>query len=92
MEGETIEHVQLTSADIKGDGDRDTLESALSDEPGVRNVTVDPNGHTVEVAFDPREVSLSKLKDKMGLNGYKVQSEGFGARRDALEGDRGQTP
>lgn len=92
MEGETIEHLRLTSSDIDGDGDRGTLETALGAQPGVRAVTVNPNDHTVEVAFDPREVSVPKLKEILIDNGYNPDQEAFGDRRDEVEGDHTATP
>lgn len=82
MEGETIEHVALTSKQIGGDGDRSRLETDLGSLQGVRDVNVKPDAQTAEIAFDPRVINLDKILEVMQSDGYDVESRQFAARRD----------
>jgi copper chaperone CopZ len=85
VEGETVEHVVITSSKITGGGDRDRLETDLGSIPGVRDVNVDTDAHTVEVVFDPREVSVSNIKATLDQDGYSIDNESYGAARDTEE-------
>lgn len=85
MEGETVEHVTLTSGKISGGRDRERLETDIGSIQGVRMVTVDPDAHTVHVEFDPREVSYTNIKATVEGAGYHVDSEDYGSPRDEDE-------
>lgn len=88
MEGETVEHVRLTSKKIDGDRDVSRVESDIASVNGVRNVNADANTHTVEVVFDPREVSLPDIQAAMEAGGYDVESTTYGSSRDDTEADQ----
>lgn len=91
MEGETLEHVRLTSSQLNGDGDRSRLETDLGRLAGVRNVVADPDSHTVNVEFDPRVINLDRILEVMQAAGYSVQSKDFAATRDNPAPDRSQS-
>ncbi|MGH2448716.1 MAG: heavy-metal-associated domain-containing protein [Chloroflexota bacterium] len=86
MEGETIEHVRLTSPDISDDGDRGKLEALLSPLAGVRDVQVTPPDHAVEVTFDPRVINTDRFAEVMQENGYGSLSRHFARQRDQPSG------
>jgi len=75
MESGVIERVSVTSSRIRGDKDRDRLESTIGTIDGVRDVSIDPERHTVEVAFDPTVVDRNAIKAAVEDAGYKVDSE-----------------
>lgn len=89
MEGETIEHVRLNSDRISGAGDVDRVQTLLSDIPGVRDVQVNPDDHTVEVGFDPRELSVTSLTQALNDGGYRVSAESVASPRDLSTGQQG---
>ena len=72
MDTGPLETVHFQSSDISGDGDVDRVETTLSGINGVRDVEVDPNGHTVEVRYDPTEVNKAKLEEALIAEGYSV--------------------
>jgi copper chaperone CopZ len=82
MEGETVEHVRVTSSKIDGDDDRARVETDLGVLHGVRSVKVDPESHSAEIAFDPLETSLPKIQEALQAGGYDAQQVEYGASRD----------
>lgn len=82
MEGETIERVRVTSSKIDGDDDRSRVESDLGALQGVRSAVADPQSHSVEIAFDPREISLHKIQEVLQAAGYSGEQVQYAATRD----------
>ena len=75
MESGVIERVSVTSSRITSDKDSRRLESTIGGIDGIRDVSVDPEQHTVEVAFDPTVVDRNAIKAAVEDAGYKVDSE-----------------
>lgn len=82
MEGETVERVRMTSPKIDGDDDRSRLETDLGVLQGVRSVRVDPQSHSVEVAFDPRVTGLPKIQEVLQAAGYDAEQVQYRNSRD----------
>ena len=61
MNDPLLERATFQSAAIKKDRDVETLETELTSLDGVRDVEVDPNGHTVEITYDPSKVTYGQL-------------------------------
>jgi copper chaperone CopZ len=76
MESGLEEHLTLKSSRIKGDKDRDRLESDLSGIDGVRDVEVDPSANTVDIAFDPTIVNATRLQAAVEEAGYTLDATG----------------
>ncbi len=91
MEGETVERVRITDSKIDGDGDRDCVETDLGALQGVRSVSADPQSHSVEIAFDPREVSLHKIQEVLQAAGYDAEQIQYAAPRDDTAFDESTT-
>ncbi|HZU11395.1 MAG TPA: heavy-metal-associated domain-containing protein [Chloroflexota bacterium] len=85
MEGESVEHVRLTSPDIDGAGDRDRIEREVSALEGVLNVTVQPNEHCALIDFDPRIVNVNRIEERLQDAGYHVSARQFASPRDNPE-------
>jgi copper chaperone CopZ len=85
MEGETVERVTVSSSDISSGGDAERLEGDLGGMVGIRDVQADPNAHSVEVTFDPREISFNQIKQAMETGGFKIDSDTFSSQRDTSE-------
>jgi copper chaperone CopZ len=75
MESGVIERVSVTSSRITSDKDSQRLESTIGGIDGIRDVTVDPEQHTVEVAFDPTTIDRNAIKRAVEDAGYRVDSE-----------------
>jgi copper chaperone CopZ len=78
MEGGLVEQRRYVSPDIKGDGDRDRLETDLAAIDGVRDVEVDPNRHSVTVTYNPDVVDPNLIQQTVEDAGYKVESQEAG--------------
>ena len=74
MESGIKERVRCMSSKIKGDGDRSRLESELSAVDGAREIEVDPDGHAVEINFDPTIVDANSIRRAVEDAGYSVES------------------
>jgi copper chaperone CopZ len=68
------EEVSLTSSKISGDGDVDSVESALGSLDGVRSVRADANAHTVTVKYDPTIVNLNLIEEQLQDAGYPTDT------------------
>jgi copper chaperone CopZ len=75
MESGVIERVSVTSSRITSDKDSQRLESTIGGIDGIRDVSVDPEQHTVEVAFDPTTIDRNAIKRAVEDAGYRVDSE-----------------
>lgn len=71
----TDERVTFKSSKITGDGDRNTLETALGRLEGVRSVNVDPGANAVSVLYDSAVLSASRIQTAVEEAGYTVDSE-----------------
>ena len=78
MESGLVEHLVLKSSKISGDGDRDRLETDLSGIDGVRDVEVDTNANSVDIAYDPTIVNATRLQAAVEEAGYALDSTGGG--------------
>jgi len=78
-----VDSYTLKSDKISGDGDRDRLETALSSLEGVRDVEVDPSGHTVTVSYDPTILDPSKLQ-------AEIENAGYASARGASADEAGE--
>jgi copper chaperone CopZ len=74
MESAVVQRMQITSNGIKGEKDRDRLESEIGSIEGVRGVDVDPSNHTVEVTFDSTLVDMYGIRRAFEDAGYKIES------------------
>lgn len=82
MEGETIEHVRLTCPKVSGDGDIVQVETDLGGLNGIRSVRANADSHEIEVAFDPREVGVDKIREVLQADGFDVESVQYASERD----------
>jgi copper chaperone CopZ len=78
-----LDSYTLTSDKITGDGDRDKLETALSSLEGVRDVEVDPSGHSVTVSYDPTILDPTKVQ-------AEIENAGYAASKDASASAAGE--
>jgi copper chaperone CopZ len=76
MESGLEEHATFKSSRIKGDRDRDRLESDLSGIDGVRDVEVDPSAQTVDISYDPTIVNVTRLQAAVEEAGYTLDATG----------------
>ena len=84
MEGETVERTSFNVPDL-GDSDRDRILDALNGVNGVRDVEVQPEAHTVQVTYDPREVSVPLLQSELLDAGFKIGEDTSAGPTDMSE-------
>jgi len=58
--------------DISCDHCKTSIESAVSELPGVKKVSVDIVARTVDLSFDEAEVSIGSIIEAMVEVGYEV--------------------
>ncbi len=74
-----METVILTAPDISCEHCQRAIEGAVGALPGVTSVTVHIEPKQVTVVFDPKSVSLERIKDVMEEEGYPVTAVTAGA-------------
>lgn len=75
MHGPTVQTTRFISSDISDDGDADRLETDLSGLDGVRDVSVDPHNHCVDVTYNQDVVDDNDIKQMLERSGYHVSVE-----------------
>jgi copper chaperone CopZ len=68
------DRIIFTSSKIDSRRDVVRLEDELSGLEGVRDVTVDPERHTVEIIFDPTVISSTALHGQVEELGYAIDA------------------
>lgn len=68
----TIERVTVTAPDISCGHCVQTVQSAVGALPGVRSVSADATSKKVEIAYDPKAVTLAQIEATMDDEGYPV--------------------
>ncbi|MBI2861677.1 MAG: heavy-metal-associated domain-containing protein [Chloroflexi bacterium] len=67
-----MEKVTLHAPDISCDHCIRAIQRVVSKLPGVQEVAGDPATKRVQVAFDPAQASLARIKEAMAEEGYPV--------------------
>jgi Cu+-exporting ATPase len=80
---ETLRWIELPLTPASGTTGIDSLRSAVAAVPGIRHVTVNPNGTLLRVLYDPAAASLSRLVERAQAAGYAV---GIASVTLAIEG------
>lgn len=75
LDNTTPQHLILSSSSISGDRDRERLGSDLGAIEGVRDVEVDPDRHTVDIAYDPTIVDELRLRAAVEDAGYRLSDQ-----------------
>jgi copper chaperone len=68
-----METTTLVAPDISCEHCQHAIEGALGELPGVSNVKVDIPTKTVQVAYNPQQVSLTKIEEVLDDTGYTVE-------------------
>jgi copper chaperone len=67
-----METTTLVAPDISCEHCQHAIEGALGELQGVSNVKVDIPTKTVQVIYNPQQVSLSKIEEVLDDTGYTV--------------------
>ena len=62
----------LVAPDISCEHCQHAIEGALGELAGVQSVHVDIPAKTVQVSYDPQQVSLEKIEEVLDDTGYTV--------------------
>jgi copper chaperone len=68
-----VEKVTLTAPDISCSHCVATIDKALGGLDGVQHVETSEATKKIEVSYDPRKVTLLKIKEVLDDEGYPVQ-------------------
>ncbi|RAQ95028.1 heavy-metal-associated domain-containing protein [Thermogemmatispora tikiterensis] len=64
--------VTLISPDISCEHCQRTIESTLSALQGVERVSVDITGKSIQLSYDPTQISLEQIEKQLDEIGYSV--------------------
>ncbi|MDQ2714778.1 MAG: cation transporter [Chloroflexota bacterium] len=67
-----METTTLVAPDISCEHCQHAIESGLGKLVGVREVKVDIPAKTVQLAYDPQQVTLAKIEEELDDIGYTV--------------------
>ena len=67
-----METTTLVAPDISCEHCQHAIEGAVGEVDGVKTVTVDIPNKTVQVVYDPQQVTLAKIEEVMDDVGYTV--------------------
>lgn len=51
---------------------RNTIRTSVKRLPGIISTDVDPPGKTVSVTFEPHQVKVEQIREKIEAAGYRV--------------------
>lgn len=71
----TTEQITLVAPDISCDHCTSAIERALGSEPGVRQVSASVPTKEVQVAYDPNQLSVDRIKSVLAEEGYPAQTK-----------------